>query len=424
MALIAYDCHLLYNGHKTPSVERGRANLVVEIEFDFLRKYSEYTELYKKNKLPVMICDSQLNVGWGNQAAIDLYPHLTKKKGFDLLLSEFDKKTLLERMKTEGSIWIDGLIGFSDILLSLTPVIKGRDIYCVIAELMGKSSVILPPKSIFSSQTPARLEESIRESVAEIFRVMDVATSLEHLLMEKSELRKLGIDTGFISSSFDSISRQGYHLLRMAENLSVYSGLNAEPPIPQFRSVDIFEHISRTKDTVKSIAAKMGISVEFSLPEYGGLIGLDPEKFELAFFNILNNALYFTREGNYVTIAGESCEESVSVTVSDHGIGISTGDLPYIFEPYFSRRRRSDPAGIGLGLTVAKAMIEAQNGKISVISVENEGTEVTITIPRGIFTRRPVGLRSKDNNPAADRFSHLYTGLIDAAESPYNPKNK
>lgn len=396
---------------------------MVEIGFDFLKKFSEYIDLYKENKLPVMLCDSNLNVGWGNPAAETLYPHLTDKEGFNLLLGEFDKKELLSRMESEGSIRLDNLIGFSDILLGLTPIMRDGGLYGVVAELMGTNAVILPSKARLASQTPMRIEASIRGSVAGIFRAMDIATQMEHLLLEKAELKKLGLDVGFISASYDSVSKHCYYLLRMAENLSVYSGLNADPPTPLLAAVDVFEFISKTKDAVESLAEDMGIAVEFSLPDANGMAGLDAEKFELAFFNILNNAFYFTRDGNIVTITGKADKDTVSVIIKDRGMGIPADVMPYIFDPYFARGHGSRPAGIGLGLTIARSMIEAHGGKITVKSIENESSEFTVSIPRGTFTHRQTSVRFSDQNQAADKFSRLYVGLADAVRSPYNSKN-
>lgn len=397
--------------------------MITEIEYDFLRKFNVYMDLYKENKMPVILCDSEMNVGWRNPAAETLFPHITEKENFEHLISEFKKDDILKKIKSEGSVLLANLVGVSDVVLSLTPIIKGGGIYGIVAEFMGPNAVILKPKTRLISQTPMRIEAGIRESVTEIFRAMDIATLMEHMLLEKAELRELELDTGFISASFNSIAKQGYYLLRIAKNISVYSDLSANPPVPSFATEDIFEIVARTEDSVKLLAAEMNIPVSFSLPETNGIAGLDAEKFELAFFNILNNAFYFTRENNTVKITGSSDNDSVSITVTDHGTGIPKDILPDIFEPYFARGHQSKSAGIGLGLTIAKAMIEAQNGSITVDSIEGEGTEVTITIPRGIFARRTTMLRSSSSNLAADKFSYLYVGLVDAIRSPYNPKN-
>lgn len=399
--------------------------IVLREKFDyaFIRKYSEYIALYKENKLPVVICDGELNAGWGNPAMETLYPHLVEKPGFDLLIGEFGKENLLKRLANEGSVWIGGLVGLSDIQLGLTPIIREGGLYGVVAELVSENSVILPQKARLTSQTPFHIEASIRESVTGMFRAMDLATQMEHLLLEKADLKKLGIDTGFISASYDSVSKHCYYLLRMAKNLSVFSGMTIEPPEPCLVSVDMFELILGYRDAAEALASEMNIPLEFSLPKRGvGLAGLDVEKFELAFFNILNNAFYFTKDGNTVTITLKSLKDAVSVTVCDHGAGIPNGTLPHIFNPYFSLGHGSKPAGIGLGLTIAKSMIEAQAGKITVKSVEGEGTSVTITIPRGFSAHRPTAIRADNKNPAADRFSYLYVGLVDAIRSPYNNK--
>lgn len=397
--------------------------MISEIEFDFLKKYSDYMDLYKESNIPVVLCDGELNAGWRNPAAETLFPYITDKPHFELLIGEFRRENILSQIKAGGSVVIDHLVGISDVVLHFTPILKGGGVYGVVVKLMGPNALILSPKTRLISQTPSRIESGIRESVTEIFRAMDVASHMEQMLPEKSKLIAAGIDTGFISESFNSIAKQAYHLLRMAKNVSVYSDLSANPPVPMMVTENVFGLISRTQDAVKLLAAEMDIPVSFSLPETDGMAGLDAEKFELAFFNILNNAFYFTKENNSVTVTGGSNDEEVYITVSDHGAGIPKHILSDIFEPYFARGHKSKPAGIGLGLTIAKTMMEAQGGCIRVHSIEGEGTEVTISIPRGTFANRPIALTSSTRNPVKDKFSYLYVGLVDAARSPYNPKN-
>lgn len=118
-------------------------------------------------------------------------------------------------------------------------------------------------------------------------------------------------------------------------------------------------------------------------------ITTDAERLRTALVNILTNARHAVAAGTTSTrgpvgvleadvhISTSHEAENVHVTIRDRGIGISTEDMAHIFDPYFTTRR----AGTGLGLPIAKTIIEGLGGHISVSSVPGEGTELHITLP-------------------------------------------
>jgi len=87
-------------------------------------------------------------------------------------------------------------------------------------------------------------------------------------------------------------------------------------------------------------------------------------------------------EGAHVTLRTERAGEHAVITITDDGAGIASGDLARVFEPYFTTRR----SGTGLGLPIAKNIIEGLGGSIAVHSEQQRGTRVRIDLPL-----RPVG---------------------------------
>jgi signal transduction histidine kinase len=85
-------------------------------------------------------------------------------------------------------------------------------------------------------------------------------------------------------------------------------------------------------------------------------------------------------------IAAAEDEANTIITVSDTGIGISEEDLPFVFERFYraDKSRNRMTGGSGIGLTIAKAVIDAHKGKITVKSVVNQGTMFIITIPKQV----------------------------------------
>ncbi|MCE5196092.1 MAG: two-component sensor histidine kinase [Negativicutes bacterium] len=100
--------------------------------------------------------------------------------------------------------------------------------------------------------------------------------------------------------------------------------------------------------------------------------------------NLLSNALKYTPTGGSVTISTASDADQVQITVTDTGIGISPADLPFIFERFYraDQSRSRVTGGSGIGLTIARSLVEAQHGSLSVRSEAGVGSQFTILLPR------------------------------------------
>lgn len=111
---------------------------------------------------------------------------------------------------------------------------------------------------------------------------------------------------------------------------------------------------------------------------------MDGAKIRQVIENLLSNALRYTDPGGTVSVSMHSDADEMRIDVADSGIGIAKEDLPYIFERFYrtdvSRARTS--GGIGIGLAIVKAIVEAHDGTITVTSVHGEGSRFTVRIPR------------------------------------------
>jgi K+-sensing histidine kinase KdpD len=114
------------------------------------------------------------------------------------------------------------------------------------------------------------------------------------------------------------------------------------------------------------------------------VVRADPRWIKQVFRNILDNAVKYSPEGGLVVMKGEARDTDVVVSVADHGIGISSEDVIPLFEKYFRVRSVSTlhVVGTGLGLPIARAIIEAHEGRIWVESRVGEGTTIFFSLPR------------------------------------------
>jgi hypothetical protein len=114
------------------------------------------------------------------------------------------------------------------------------------------------------------------------------------------------------------------------------------------------------------------------------LVESDPTQLERVTTNLLSNALKFTPPGGRVTVTVTADAEQVQVRVSDTGIGIPADELGRVFDRFFrsSRSQQQARPGTGLGLTIAKAIIEHHHGTIRADPNPLGGTIFTFTLPR------------------------------------------
>lgn len=138
--------------------------------------------------------------------------------------------------------------------------------------------------------------------------------------------------------------------------------------------------LQQLEETFESVAESHHIQLRIERPAQQFLVRADPLRVSQILGNLVGNALKFTRAESIVTLR-LSCEESrARFEVVDMGPGISESDLSHVFDDFW-QARRGDQRGVGLGLAIAKALVEAHGGAIDVTSRVGEGSTFSFTIP-------------------------------------------
>ncbi len=137
------------------------------------------------------------------------------------------------------------------------------------------------------------------------------------------------------------------------------------------------EAITQLKPQVERQKLTLETSLENDLPA----VLADKERLRQVMVNLIHNAIKFNRPGGSIKIRTESSEGSVLVEVSDTGIGIASDDLPHIFERFYKADKSRAGQGSGIGLAIAKHVVESHGGEIKVKSEEGKGTTFSFILP-------------------------------------------
>jgi two-component system, NtrC family, sensor histidine kinase KinB len=125
-----------------------------------------------------------------------------------------------------------------------------------------------------------------------------------------------------------------------------------------------------------------GVALKVDVPAETPPVLADPARIDHVFSNLLSNALKFTAPGGQVLITAQATESEVSFSVEDTGVGIPAEYIGRIFDRFYRVPRPDQPAGAGLGLAIAKEIVDAHGGQIAVQSTEGKGSRFSFTLQR------------------------------------------
>jgi signal transduction histidine kinase len=183
-------------------------------------------------------------------------------------------------------------------------------------------------------------------------------------------------------SYLDVIGRGTTRLQRIVEDLLLVAQIEANRLELDSAPADLGELVAATVEEALPAAAEQGI--DLSLDVQGRLpLEADTDRLRQVLDNLVSNALKFTPTGGSVTLAAHNGDGHVHVDVIDNGIGIPRDEIGQLFSRFYrasTATRRAIP-GTGLGLVIARAIVEGHNGTISLESNEGDGTRVTVTLP-------------------------------------------
>ncbi|MBD2664472.1 multi-sensor hybrid histidine kinase [Richelia sinica FACHB-800] len=178
--------------------------------------------------------------------------------------------------------------------------------------------------------------------------------------------------------------RNSRRLLRLVNQLLDLQRLDAGRMQPSFRPCDLVEFVTQIIESFRPYCEKKGLRV-FSDLALCPPVYLDLEKFDKVIYNLLSNAMKFTREGGVISVRLHARTDHCILQVQDTGIGIRPEQIPYLFDRFRQAEGSANRSyeGSGLGLALVKELVELHGGQVTVESVYGQGTTFTLQLLTG-----------------------------------------
>lgn len=233
----------------------------------------------------------------------------------------------------------------------------------------------------------ARLYQATERALtrhAKVVTALSYALSYDFKNLVKSAIGYAGMLENDPSLNGDTINiathigEAGNRLTRLLDQLTEVAKL-CENPVMHSAPCDLAEVVGAAVDDLQFVAAAKGSYVEFQLIGEPAVILGDDTHLYRTVHNLVDNAIKFSPRGAQVTVSLVFGRNDIILRVRDTGPGIPEDDLPYLFDKYY--RSGDGQPGLGLGLEIVRATVEAHRGTIAARNAEDGGAEFLITLP-------------------------------------------
>jgi signal transduction histidine kinase len=176
------------------------------------------------------------------------------------------------------------------------------------------------------------------------------------------------------------IDRQSSRLARLVEDLLFVAKIEAGTVRVAREEVDVHRFLKEVVDS-QTLEGRSRVWLDVR-PDVDFAV-IDPQRVEQVVRNLIDNALKFSPQDSQVFLEADMDHGTLSISVTDHGVGIAEAELPYIFERFHQAGEvlTREAEGAGLGLYISKRLVEAMGGTIEVRSSPGEGSTFTVTLP-------------------------------------------
>lgn len=232
-------------------------------------------------------------------------------------------------------------------------------------------------RSLLRSHTPSKdasVGEAWRTAAEEVVRLSRERDSalgiLSHELRQglnaalaAEQLLTATADPETTARARGVLHRQLLHMARLIEDLLDFSRLSFEGRRLERHVIDLRDVVARALETIEAGVAAQGLHLTVTQPEEPQLVRGDATRLQQVVSNLVHNAVRYTPSGGSIEVTMRQTGDEVTLDVKDSGAGIDPQHLSTIFEPF--KRRSDDGPGLGVGLALAKRLVEVHGGAIA-----------------------------------------------------------
>ncbi|WP_379152536.1 ATP-binding protein [Paenibacillus sp. sgz5001063] len=227
----------------------------------------------------------------------------------------------------------------------------------------------------------ARQQEFVGDASHELRTPLSVMLSS----IDALEMEGVGDDQPFARKVLENMRDEAKRMIRLSDGLLTLARSDSDAAVVQKSSYNVTECAGQIVRSLEALASERRIMLHFSAGEEI-MINADKERLSQLFVILLDNAIKYTPEGGKVELRlfrTEGRAHMLGIEVKDNGIGIDARDLSRLFERFYrvDKSRTRELGGYGIGLSIAKWIVEAHAGSIHVDSIPGEGSTFTVLLP-------------------------------------------
>jgi hypothetical protein len=279
----------------------------------------------------------------------------------------------------EGSVM--GVLAFH----FTAPVNFDEDYKVLLVSVAHHCAQALDRARLYESAQRARAEAETANRLKDEFVSIvshELRTPLNAMLGWTSMLQQGSLDDSTSSRALQSIHDNATRQMKLIDELLDFSRLKSGRMRLDMEEIDLRDLLKGIVESIIPSAAGNGLELDLA-PVPALKVHGDPRRLEQVFFNLLGNALKFTPRGGRISVGVRVVDGLAEIYVTDTGSGIEPAFLPHVFDRFRqadSARRRAD--GVGLGLSIAKELVEAHEGRITAESAgTGRGSTFVVTLP-------------------------------------------
>lgn len=252
------------------------------------------------------------------------------------------------------------------------------EVSCVpLREVSGEAPGIL---AVFHDVTEAhRLEEAKNDFVSMVSHELRMPLTAIKAYVDTLQRQDVEFDEESRGNFIAIIARETDRMIKLIDELLDLQRMESGRLEVDPRPVDLGALIRDIVERIQPQYPDNTIATDIS-PEMGPVMA-EADKMEQVMLNVLSNAVKFSAPGSPLRVRARPLGHKAMVSVADHGVGIPADQLPHIFDKYHRVPGGSGAGGSGLGLYVARTIVEAHGGRVWAESGEGEGTTVMFTVP-------------------------------------------